>query len=145
MTNDELAVEVKRLKEKIEKADSDKKSPWDKAAVIGTVAGGVLVPLALAVAGFYFSGVLSKQQERSSREINEQQIRSSREIAADNLRLGQYQLAAGLMKSLSSPEPVERKQAISLVFIVLPEVEARRLVDSLSQNDPDSAVRRSAT
>src|SRR6266566_9840703 len=119
MTHENLIKEVERLKVRVE---GGKKSPWDKAAVIGTVAGGVLVPMALAVAGFYFSGVLS-----------EQQIRSSREIASDNLRLGQYQLAAGLMKSLSSPEARERKQAISFVFIVLPEPEARRLVDVLSQ------------
>ncbi len=131
MTNDELTMGLKRLEEKL---DGGNKSPWDKAAVIGTVASGVLVPLALAVAGFYFSSVLS-----------EQQIRTSREIASDNLRLGQYQLAAGLMKSLSSPEARERKQAISFVFIVLPELEARRLVDVLSQSDPDPAVRSSAT
>ena len=49
------------------------------------------------------------------------------------------------MKSLSSPEPRERKQAISFVFIVLPELDARRLVNTLSQSDPDTAVRSSAT
>src|SRR3954464_15603132 len=95
--------------------ESRRKDNWEKASVIGTVAGGVLVPFALALAGFYFSSVLSKQQERSSEEINQQQIRSSRDIAADNLRLGQYQLAAGLMKSLSSPDADERKQAIGFV------------------------------
>src|SRR5689334_19685958 len=131
MTHDELIAEVDRLKAKIE---ADQKDRWDKAGVIGAVAGGVLVPLALAVAGFCFSRVLS-----------EQQISSNREIASDNLRLGQYQLAAGLMKSLSSPEPRERKQAISFVFIVLPELDARRLMNALSQSDPDLGVRSSAT
>ena len=131
MTNDELAAEVNRLKEKVE---GDKKDAWDKAAVMGTVAGGVLVPFALAVAGYFFSSTLSDQQ-----------IRSNKEIADNNLRLGQYQLTAGLIKSLSSPDVRERKQAVGFVFIVLPESEARRLVDALSQTDPDSSVRTFAT
>ncbi|MHB8522853.1 MAG: hypothetical protein ACYDH9_19125 [Limisphaerales bacterium] len=131
MSHDELVAEMNRLKEQVA---GDKKDHWDKAAVIGTVAGAVLVPVVLAMAGFYFSGVLSKQQ-----------INSSLQIASDNLRLGQYQLAAGLMKSLSSPDARERKQAISFVFVVFPESEARRFVNLLSQSDPDFAVRTSAT
>lgn len=131
MTHDELVAEVDRLKKKLE---AEQKDHWDKAGIVGTVAGGVLVPMALAAAGFYFSNILSDQQ-----------INSNREIATNNLRLGQYQLAAGLMKSLSSPEPRERKQAINFVFIVLPESDARKLVDALSQGDPDASVRTSAT
>jgi hypothetical protein len=114
--------------------ECNQKDRWDKAAVIGTVAGGMLVPVTLAVAGYFFSSTLS-----------EQQIRSNKEIADNNLRLGQYQLAAGLMKSLSSPDARERVQAVRFVFIVLPDSEAHRLVDALSQSDPDSKVRDSAT
>src|SRR2546430_1825598 len=130
MTQEELVKEVERLRVKIE---TNEKDCWDKVGTIGTMLGGVLVPVALTVAGLFFS-----------RAISEQQIHSSREIAADNLRLGQYQLAAGLLKSLASPDAHERKQAIGFVFIVLPENEARRLVDVLSQSDPDADVRTSA-
>ncbi len=131
MTHDELVAEVKRLQNK---AECNKKSAWDKCQVIGTLLAGVLVPLALALVGYKFSSI-----------ITDQQIQSSKAIAADNLRLGQLQLTASLMKSLSSSDAHERKQAINFVFIVLPEEMARKLTDALSQSDSDPGVRASAT
>src|SRR5258707_800331 len=130
MYQDDVAVELKKLSDRL---DDKSKDVWDKAQAVGALAGALLVPVALAVAGYFFSNAISKEQ-----------IRSNEIIATNNLRLGQYQLVASVMKSLLSPDALERKQAISFVFIVLTEDEAHRLVDRLSKTDSDSSVRTQA-
>ncbi|HWX20692.1 MAG TPA: hypothetical protein VN578_12405 [Candidatus Binatia bacterium] len=132
--------EIKRLEQKV---GPDQKDAWDKWQVIGTLLGSVLVPVALAVTGFHFSSTLTAQQIKSSEQMAIQQLRSSEEATTNNLRLGQYQIVAGLMKSLVSPDTNERKQAINFVFIVMHdhEDEAHQLVYRLSVSDADPAVR----
>src|SRR5690349_10269103 len=134
MTIEDLNTEIKRLERKIE---DKKKDAWDKWQVIGTL----LVPVALALAGYFFSKALDDQQMASSKLLNDQQIHSNELIATNNLRVNEYQIVASIMKSFLSTDPLEKTQAINFVFILMQEDEARQLVSKLSQSDPNSGVR----
>lgn len=134
MSIEDLHAEIKRLEQK---SEDKKKDAWDKWQVIGTV----LVPVALALAGYFFSKALNEQQTKSNQLLSDQQIHSNELIATNNLRVNEYQIVAGIMKSFLSADPLEKTQAINFVFILLQEDEARQLVSKLSQSDPNSGVR----
>lgn len=107
------------------------KDVWDRLTALATI----LVPAAIALAGHFIAQGL-KQAEISSEERRAEQSRS---IAEDNTKIAQASLINTMMKSLTSPNPQERKLAVEAVLIALPE-QGPILVRTIAQSDEDKTV-----
>jgi hypothetical protein len=113
----------------------NKKDGWDRLTALATI----LVPAAIALAGHFIAQGL-KQAEISSEERRAEQSFS---IAEANTKIAQASLISTLMKSLTSPNPQERKLAVEAVLIALPE-GGPALVRTMAQSDEDKTVQAAA-
>ena len=116
-------------------ADAPKKDIWDRLTALATI----LVPAAIALAGFFVSQGL-KQAEISSEERRAEQ---SHLIAEANTKIAQASLINTMMKSLTSTNPQERKLAVDAVLLALPE-QGPTLVRTIAQSDEDKSVQAAA-
>ena len=112
-----------------------KKDVWDRLTALATI----LVPAAIALAGHFIAQGL-KQAEISSEEKRAEQ---SHLIAEANTKIAQATLINTMMKSLTSPNPQERKLAVQAVLIALPE-QGPVLVRTIAQSDEDTSVQAAA-
>jgi hypothetical protein len=113
----------------------NKKDVWDRLTALATI----LVPAAIALAGHFIAQGL-KQAEISSEERRAEQ---SRLLAEANTKIAQASLINTMMKSLTSPNPQERKLAVQAVLNALPE-QGPVLVRTIAQNDEDKTVQAAA-
>jgi hypothetical protein len=107
------------------------KDIWDRLTALATI----LVPAAIALAGHFIAQGL-KQAELSSEDRRAQQ---SSAIAEANMKIAQAGLINTMMKSLTSPNPQERKLAVEAVLIALPE-QGAVLVRTIAESDEDKTV-----
>lgn len=112
-------------------SDPPRKDLWDRLTSLATI----LVPAAIALAGHFVAQGL-KQAELSSEERRAEQAGA---IAEANTKIAQAGLINTLMKSLTSPNPQERKLAVQAVLIALPE-QGPLLARTLAQSDQDETV-----
>jgi hypothetical protein len=112
-----------------------KKDAWDRITALATI----LVPAAIALAGFFISQGL-KQAEISSEERRAEQTRA---ISEANTKISQESLINAMMKSLTSSNPRERKLAVEAVLIALPD-QGPVLVRIIAQSDEDKTVQAAA-
>lgn len=112
-------------------ASPQQKDIWDRLTALATI----LVPAAIALAGHFIAQGL-KQAELSSEERRADQASA---IAEANTKIAQAGLINTLMKSLTSPNPQERKLAVEAVLIALPE-QGPVLVRTIAQSDEDETV-----
>ena len=104
---------------------------WDRVQVLA----GLLVPAAIALAG-HFIGQAIKEAEIASQERRSDLDRA---LAREGVRVSQANLINTLMKSLTSPNPSERRLAVQAVLIALPE-EGPTLARAIEQSDSDKSV-----
>ena len=116
------------LKERVEKLEKslderDKKAAW------ANIAGTVLVPLAIGVAGLLVSNAISAKEQ---------------EIAEVNAKVQQVDVVTKLLDALISDNRPKRQLAIKAVLIALP-LEGPELVRDIARTDPDTSVRQYAS
>src|SRR5215475_10378061 len=116
-------------------AETTNKDVWDRVTALSTI----LVPAAIALAGYFISEGL-KQAEISNEAKRAEQTQA---IALANTKIAQATLVNTLMKSLTSSNPQERKLAVEAVLIALPE-EGPALVRPIAQSDEDKTVQAAA-
>jgi hypothetical protein len=111
------------------------KDIWDRITSLATI----LVPAAIALAGHFIAQGL-KQAEISNEQRRAEQSHS---IAESNLKIAQASLINTMMKSLTSPNPQERKLAVEAVLIALPE-QGPVLARTIAKYDKDMTVQDAA-
>ncbi len=109
----------------------EKRDVWGRLTALATI----LIPAAIALAG-HFIGQGLKEAEIASEERRAQQSIS---IAEANTKIAQASLISTMMKSLTSPNPQERKLAVDAVLIAMPE-HGPVLVRTVAQSDEDKTV-----
>ena len=111
--------------------DSHRKDLWDRL----TALAAILVPAAIALAGHFIGQGLKEAELRGQ----ERQAQQASAIAEANTKIAQAGLINTLMKSLTSPNPQERKLAVQTVLIALPD-QGPLLARTIAQTDEDEAV-----
>lgn len=96
------------------------KDIWDKAQILGTVLGAVLIPLAVAAASYVLT-------------------RGSNEVAVANAKVEQARLVHELLRAIAQGTTQDRKAAALALKIAFPE-EASRLEEVLSDDAKRQAV-----
>lgn len=118
MANGEPADPLKSIEDRIAKLeDRTRKDGWDKVQIAAQLAASLLLPVALAAAGFYFSGALAGAQIASEERRGQAAIA----ISESSIRVSQAELVSTFMRSLLSADATERDLAIRAVLIALPE------------------------
>ncbi|WP_136523442.1 hypothetical protein [Geomonas ferrireducens] len=110
---------------------TSQKDNWDRITAMATI----LVPAAIALAGHFVAQGLKQA------EINSEEKRAERTsaIADANTKIAQANLINTMMKSLTSPNPAERKLAVQAVLIALPD-QGPVLVRTVAESDENKAV-----
>jgi hypothetical protein len=134
---------LERIEEALEELKSrlrpGGKDRWDKAEVIVGAAGSLLIPLAVLLAGTYFSNALAEAQMESEERRDEASIA----IAEGSMHVSQAQLIATFMKPLLSPDGPERKLAIRAVLLALPAA-GPELVKVIEESATDPQIQQAA-
>lgn len=112
-------------------AEPHRKDLWDRLTALATI----LVPAAIALAGHFIAQGL-KEAELKGQERQAAQASANAEA---NTKIAQAGLINTLMKSLTSPNPQERKLAVQAVLIALPD-QGPLLARTVAQSDEDEAV-----
>lgn len=102
---------------------------WDKLGVVTSMLGSLLVPLAIAFAGFWYSESASESQRRSDEAA-----------ASAQLQISRAELIGTLMKSLLSQNKLERELAIAAIESTLPD-DAPALLRAIRESDSDDATK----
>ncbi len=143
MANGEVAERLKSIEDRLDKLDmggagarAGRKDGWDKAQIAAQLAASLLLPVALAAAGFHFSGALADAQIASE----ERREKASITIAESSVRVSQAELVATFMRSLLSADAPERELAIRAVLIALPEW-GPQLVEAIGAASRDPQTR----
>lgn len=123
-----------------------KKDLWDRLTALATI----LVPAAIALAGHFIAqglkqAEIASEEMRLTQEISSEERRAeqSRAIAEANTKIAQASFINTMMKSLTSPQPQERKLAVEAVLIALPE-QGPALVRTIAKYDEDKTVQTAA-
>ena len=142
MANGEVAERLKRIEERLDQVDGGGqkgragKDSWDKTQIVAQLIASLMLPVALAAAGFYFSGALADAQIASE----ERREQASITIAESSVRVSQAELVATFMRSLLSADVAERDLAIRAVLIALPEW-GPQLVEAIGAASRDPQTR----
>lgn len=109
-----------------------KKDVWDRLTSLATI----LVPAAIALAGYFISNGMKEAELTSQERLAAQ----SQSIAVANTKIAQANLINTMIKSLTSPDAQERKLAVQAVLIALPE-QGPVLVRTVAEFDQDPGVK----
>ncbi|MFD3002862.1 hypothetical protein ACFS7Z_21015 [Pontibacter toksunensis] len=117
--------EIKDRFEKIEKKlDNKHKDIWDKIQSLS----GVLIPIAIAGVGWYYTNENSKSQLEAQRLNDENQF----QIALVNSNVGQSELIKDFMQHLVSKDTATRNIAIEAILYAAP-TPGKKIVEVLSR------------
>ncbi len=142
----ELEDKVLEIEARLEELKRQPKDAWDVLQIIGAL----LVPLAIAFAGWEYSRAMKEAEVTSAAtianlqlEFAEQKERFDQKISETNSRVGQAELVASFLEALLSPDPKTQKLAMEAVLIALPS-EGLRLVKVLEDVESNAAVKAAA-
>ena len=120
-----MDVEIKERFEKIDKKpDAKQKDIWDKIPALS----GILIPIAIAIVGWYYTSENNKSQLEIQRLNNENQF----QIALVNSNVGQSELIKDFMQHLTSKDTASRNIAIEAILYAAP-TPGKKIVDVLSR------------
>lgn len=143
----EIETQVGLLKKEIQELKNKKKDFWDVLQILG----GLLIPAAIAFAGWQYSQSMKDAEIKSASNIANLQIEFSRQkaefeqrISETNARVSQAGLVASFLESLLSKDETKQKIAIEAVLIALP-AEGPRLVKVLEESGQKEGVKQFAT
>jgi hypothetical protein len=120
----------------LEKKTKARKDVWD----ILSVAGSLLIPVAIFLAGQQYASAM-KAAELSSAESRDA---SNLEVARAGSRVSQANLLLSAIERLAGEDGPGKRVAISAILIAMPE-NGPSIVRDLSHNDPSPEVRDYAT
>ncbi|HVE87767.1 MAG TPA: hypothetical protein VND93_33145 [Myxococcales bacterium] len=128
MADDEALAKLER---RISKLEGGGKDVWDKFQILAAL----LVPAAVAFAGYYFSNAVADAQ----RQAEDHRAQASQMVAEASTRVSQAELISTFMRSLLSDNRAEKNLAIQAVILALPE-EGPQLVAAIqiSTSDPET-------
>jgi hypothetical protein len=116
--------------EKIEnKLNTEKKDFWEKLSVLTPI----LIPLAIAFVGWYFTNEHNKNQLELQKENNENQ----RQIALINSSVGQSGLIKDFVPHLNSKDSTERNIAMIAILYAAP-APGKEIVDKIAKSDDNA-------
>lgn len=143
----EIATQVELLEKEIQELKNKKKDLWDVLQILG----GLLIPAAIAFAGWQYSQSMKDAEIKSTLNIANLQIEFSKQkaefeqrISETNARVSQAGLVASFLESLLSKEETRQKIAIEAVLIALP-AEGPRLVKALEESGQQEGIKQYAT
>lgn len=120
-----MDAEIKERLEKIEKKlDYKHKDLWDKIQSLT----GILIPLAIAGVGWYYTSENNNSQLEIQRLNNENQF----QIALVNSNVGQSELIKDFMQHLTSKDTASRNIAIEAILYAAP-TPGKKIVEVLSK------------
>ena len=136
--------EIDSLKKEIEVLKSKKKKDfWD---ILQILLGTTLIPVAIAVAGYFFSSSLKSAEIRSNEYLTNMQVKldsmqaiQEEKLARLSIKVNQANLVSNFFEALLSQDLLRKKLAIEAILIALPD-EGPKLVQIVSISDPASAV-----
>jgi hypothetical protein len=134
MTEPTVEARIAQLERKLTEP-TRRKDPWDKFQIVAAL----LIPAAIAFAGFQFSRATSAAQIESAGRLAE----LSRSIQIIDARVKQATLVSAFMEPLLSADPLRKRLAIRAVLIALPD-DGPALVSEISDSDPNPAVKQFA-
>jgi hypothetical protein len=120
---------VAALEKRVAKLEKQGKDGWDKFQIVATL----MIPAAVAFAGYYFSQALANAQTASSKALADSQQASEERRAQITAAISQAELVSTFMKSLLSADTAERNLAIQAVLLALPD-SGPQLVAVLQNN-----------
>jgi len=137
MAQESAEEKVAKLEERLAalEARGSDKDRWDKFQILAAL----LIPAAVAFAGYYFSNALADAQ----REAENHRAQASQMVAEASTRVSQAELISTFMKSLLSENRAEKALAIKAVILALPE-EGPQLVMAIQISSPDQETRATA-
>src|SRR5215475_14148709 len=94
------SADLAALERRLAKLEGDRKDGWDKFQIMTSM----LLPIALALAGYFFSRALADAQRTSE----ERRALSSQAVAEASMHVSQAELVATFMKSLLSQDRAEK-------------------------------------
>lgn len=136
MNSAETPNELSTIEKRLSALESKKKDFWDIFSIIVSL----LTPIAIALAGYFFSDAVTRTQIASSEKLGEQNIA----IARINSRVEQAKLISTFMEALTSENPQRQRIAISAILYALPE-DGPEFVRTISREAPNAEVRQYAT
>jgi hypothetical protein len=117
--------EINERFEKLDKKpDSKQKDFWDKIQALT----GILIPITIAVVGWYYTSENNKSQLEIQRLNNENQF----QIALVNSNVGQSELIKDFMQHLTSKDTAVRNIAIEAILYAAP-TPGKKIVEVLSR------------
>lgn len=120
-----MDTEVKEKFEEIDrKLSSKRKDFWDKIQALT----GVLIPIAIACVGWYYTNENNKSQLEIQRLNNDNQF----QIALVNSNVGQSELIKDFMQHLTSKDTASRNIAIEAILYAAP-TPGKKIVEVLSR------------
>ncbi|HEY8211799.1 MAG TPA: hypothetical protein VIG99_30165 [Myxococcaceae bacterium] len=133
MADESAEKRLAKLEERLSKLEKEGgKDRWDKFQILAAL----LIPAAVAFAGYHFSNALADAQRQSE----DSRAQASQEIAEASTRVSQAELIATFMRSLLSENRAEKALAIKAVILALPE-EGPQLVMAIQSSSPDPEVK----
>lgn len=131
------------LEKEIREIKTKGKDFWD----ILKIAGGLLIPVAIAFVGWQYSNAMKNAEIKSATNIAQLQLEFSKQkadfdqkISETNSRVSQAGLVASFLEPLLSKDQTKKKLAIEAVLIALPS-EGPRLVRVIQETDNQNDVK----
>ncbi len=119
--------DIKERFDKMEKAlGSKQKDIWDKLPIFT----GLLIPITIAVLGWYFTNEHNKSQLEIQKLNNENQF----QVALVNSNVGQSELIKDFMQHLTSKDTAARNIAIEAILYAAP-TPGKKIVEVLSRSN----------
>jgi hypothetical protein len=129
------SADLAALERRLAKLEGDRKDGWDKFQILTSM----LLPIALALAGYSFSRAIADAQRSSE----DRRALSSQAVAEASMHVSQAELVATFMKSLLSQDRAEKELAVRAVLLALPEA-GPQLVAAVEVGSTDAQTRQVA-
>lgn len=144
--SDDAAGRLAKLEQRLAKLEAGGKDRWDKFQILASL----LIPAAVAFAGYYFSNALAgaqrdaeEQRARAEQVAAEQRVQAEQLATEASMRISQAELISTFMRSLLSENRAEKELAIRAVILALPEA-GPQLVAVIQVSSPDPETKRVA-
>lgn len=132
----EVDARLKAIEDDLSDLKKSGKDFWDVVSAVGAL----LIPVAIAFAGYYYSNAATNAQIKSE----ETRAANSLELAKAGSRVSQANFIIEALEALSSEDEVRKKFAIEALLLALPE-KGQTLLEQVALNSDDRENKAIAT